>query len=77
MKLSDVMSAADLAIYAELGLVLFLAAFVAVAIRVLIPRKGDDYELCGQIPLSDEPVQVRSASPGRIPSHRHSAEDAS
>ena len=71
MKLSDVMGAADLAVYAEVGLVLFMAAFFAVAIRILIPRGDDDYDLCGQIPLSDDPVQPRIP-----PSHRLRAEDA-
>lgn len=59
MKLSDVMSAADLAIYAEVGLVLFLAAFVAVVIRVLWPGRDDDYEKAMMIPLSESPVEPR------------------
>jgi cbb3-type cytochrome oxidase subunit 3 len=59
MKLSDIMSAADLAIYAEVGLVLFLAAFLGVVIRVLWPGREDNYEKALMIPLSDEPVQPR------------------
>jgi hypothetical protein len=39
MKLSDIMSAAGLATWAELALVLFFAAFVLVCIRVY---RGDD-----------------------------------
>lgn len=37
MKLSDVMGAADLAIFAEIGLVLFMAVFLGVVVRVCGP----------------------------------------
>ena len=63
MKLSDIMSAADLAIYAEVGLVLFLLAFVGVVIRVLWPGSSDRYEKVQMIPLTDEPVEPREARP--------------
>lgn len=54
MKLSDVMGAANLSIYAQVGLVLFLLIFVAVIVRVMWPgRRQLDSEL-GQIPFSDE-----------------------
>lgn len=59
MKLSDVMGAADLAVYAEVGLVLFLAAFLAVVARVLLPGRDDSYEKARMIPLSDEPTEPR------------------
>ncbi len=62
MKLSDIMSAADLAIYAEVGLVLFLVAFIGVVIRVLWPGAENNYEKALMIPLSDEPVELRSTA---------------
>ena len=40
MKLSDVMSGAGLAVYAEVALVLFLAVFAGVALKVFL-RKPD------------------------------------
>ncbi len=52
MKLSDVMSAMNLSGYAEVGLVLFLAAFVAVVID--IARRGKDYDARGSLPLSPD-----------------------
>ena len=52
MKLSDVMSAMDLARYAEVGLVLFLAAFAAIAVDVL--RRGRSLEALGRMPLESE-----------------------
>ena len=52
MKLSDIMSAMDLAVYAEVGLVLFLAAFAAVAIDVL--RRGRSLEAFSRLPLESE-----------------------
>lgn len=59
MKLSDIMGSAGLSMYAEVGLVLFLGAFLAVAVRVLWPGQGEKYEKALMIPLSDEPVEAR------------------
>lgn len=56
MKLSDVMSHAGLARYAEIALVLFLAAFVAVAIRLFRPSRKADLERAALLPLDDDPV---------------------
>jgi len=63
---SDVMSAAGLAIYAELGLVLFLAVFVAVVVRLLWPGRTAEFERLARIPLDDElpqPSGARTSSP--------------
>ena len=52
MKLSDVMSAMNLATYAEVGLVLFFAAFAAVAFDVV--RRGKRLEAFAKLPLEGE-----------------------
>jgi cbb3-type cytochrome oxidase subunit 3 len=52
MKLSDVMSAMDLAVYAEAGLVLFLLVFVSVAVHVM-RRGGTDWDALRHLPLAD------------------------
>lgn len=52
MKLSDVMSAMNLAAYAEVGLVLFFAAFTAIAFDVI--RRGRKLEALAKLPLEDE-----------------------
>ena len=54
MKLSDVMSAAGLASYAEVALVLFLLAFVAVAVRLFVGSHSEDWAALGKMPLRDE-----------------------
>lgn len=54
MKLSDVMGAANLAVYAELALVLFLAAFAAVLLWALWPGDGATWKRLGALPLEDE-----------------------
>lgn len=66
MKLSDVMSAANLAIYAEVGLLIFFLVFVAVAVRVLM-RRPSAYDEVSRIPLSDEPVVPRTRRPSSAP----------
>jgi cbb3-type cytochrome oxidase subunit 3 len=54
MKLSDIMSAAGLASYAEIGLILFTVAFVAVAIRVFWFDKREELESMARMPLEQE-----------------------
>jgi len=49
VKLSDVMSAFNLAVYAEVGLVLFLFAFALVAVDLL--RRGPKLEQLALLPL--------------------------
>jgi hypothetical protein len=63
MKLSDVMSAMNLAVFAEAALVLFLAAFAAVAIDVI--RRGRSLEALASMPLDPEPDAKSSAEEPR------------
>lgn len=56
MKLSDVMSAMNLAVFAEAGLLLFLVAFAAVAIDVL--RRGRSLEVLARMPLDGERAEA-------------------
>jgi cbb3-type cytochrome oxidase subunit 3 len=58
VKLSDVVSAAGLSIYAEIALVLFLGAFLSVVLRLYWPgrdRAGRDRSLdaAARLPLDD------------------------
>jgi hypothetical protein len=60
VKLSDVMGAADLAVFAEGALVLFFAAFVVVLLRSLCSDRDATTEL-SRLPLADEQTNERSA----------------
>lgn len=53
MKLSDVMSAAGLSAYAEIGLVLFLGAFLAVAYSLYAHGRPEDWAARGRLPFDD------------------------
>ena len=57
MKLSDIVSAAGLSWYAEVALVLFMAAFVLVVWRVFAPSLKAKYDRAARLPLDDEPPQ--------------------
>lgn len=61
MKLSDVMSAMSLAEYAEAGLVLFLFAFLLVAIDVV--RRGRKLESHAWLPFDSTQPTRRSSGP--------------
>ena len=55
MRLSDVVSAASgLAIYAEIALVLFLAAFLVVLGQVVGRRRQGEWEHAASLALDDE-----------------------
>jgi hypothetical protein len=56
MSLSDAMGAAGLALYAQAGLVISFAAFVAVAIRTLL-RSRDEMEERARSVLEDGPAE--------------------
>jgi cbb3-type cytochrome oxidase subunit 3 len=53
MKLSDVMSHAGLAGYAEIGLVLFLVAFALVVVRVFRRGATEEFRAASRLPLED------------------------
>lgn len=63
MRLSDIMSAMQLGTYAEVALVLFLAAFLAIAVNVFRRRNADAWERARHLPLDSE---LPAAGP-RIP----------
>ena len=67
MKLSDIMGHANLAIYAEIAMVLFMAVFIAVAIRIWLPSKAKDHAEAARLPLDDEPTSA--AEPRRTANH--------
>lgn len=49
----DVLASAGLAIFAEVGLIVFLAVFVIAAVRVL-RRPQAEYDALSRMPLEDE-----------------------
>jgi cbb3-type cytochrome oxidase subunit 3 len=50
VKLSDVVSNAGLAIYAEVALLIFFAIFVVIVVRTMLRRDGDE---AARLPLDD------------------------
>jgi cbb3-type cytochrome oxidase subunit 3 len=53
MKLSDVMSHANLAVFAEVAMVIFMAAFVGIVIWLFWPSRRDALEQHRSMPLDD------------------------
>lgn len=61
MKLSDIMGAAGLSFYAEVALVLFLAAFLGVTWWVFRGANRERWQRAAMLPLDDlHPHQPRS-----------------
>ena len=63
MRLSEIMSNAGLAIYAEIALVIFLLVFSAVALRLLFGNKKT-WDDARYMPLDDENPQQPRPVPG-------------
>jgi hypothetical protein len=61
MKLSDVVSGAGLSAFAEVALVIFLAVFLAVGLRVLLTSRST-MDRAARMPLDDDSP---STSPSR------------
>ncbi len=55
---TDVMSGAGLAIYAEIALVLFAAAFLAIVVWIWLPRNATMWERASRLPLDDSHPQA-------------------
>jgi hypothetical protein len=68
VKLSDVMSAMGLGAYAEVALVLFMAAFVAIAIHLFARRNAGEWERAGRLPLDSSPDAPPTTSRTQNPS---------
>jgi hypothetical protein len=54
MKLSDIMSAAGLSSWAEIGLILSVVTFSAIVIWVFVVRRKPSYEHLRELPLEDD-----------------------
>ncbi len=64
MSLSDIMSNMDLTVYPIIGLVIFLAVFIAVASRALSRRRSVEYARAAALPLEPERGPTRSTPDG-------------
>lgn len=63
MRLTDIMSGANLAVYPEIGLLIFLAVFIAVSARVYRRSRRDEHERWGAMPLEDGALARGAAAP--------------
>jgi cbb3-type cytochrome oxidase subunit 3 len=59
MKLSDIVSAMHLPIFAEVPLLVFMGIFIGVAVHLL--GKRDDFSHAAALPLSDDGARQRRA----------------
>jgi cbb3-type cytochrome oxidase subunit 3 len=63
---TDVMSGAGLAIYAEIALILFAAAFVAIVVWIWLPRNKTMWDQASRMPLDDvHPQEPREGAAER------------
>lgn len=65
MRLSDIMAGAGLAGWAQVALVLFLVAFVAILVAIFAPSRRAEFDRASRIPLDDHtPVTPRTRDGG-------------
>jgi hypothetical protein len=62
MKLSDIMSGSGLSAYAEIALVLFLVAFLAVVVSLFLPSWQRTYERMRHLPMDHDTAAIGSLS---------------
>mgnify|MGYP001286662250 CR=1 FL=1 len=66
MRLTDIMSNAGLAGYAEIALILFIIAFAAIAIRIFLPSRKGEMDEVSRLPL-DDGHEVTTSDEGAAP----------
>jgi cbb3-type cytochrome oxidase subunit 3 len=59
IRMSELVSKLTPSDFAQLALVLFLAVFIAVAIRHAGKRRRAEHEECAQLPLMDDAGEIR------------------
>lgn len=64
MRLSEIMAAAGLSGWAQVALVLFLVAFLVIAIGVFAPSRRAEFDRARRLPLEDGPNTPRDPSRG-------------
>jgi len=64
MRLSDIMSHAGLSGYAEVALVIFLIAFLLIAVGVFAPSRKREFDEASRMPLDDVHPQSPRQSRG-------------
>lgn len=64
MTLSDVMGAAGLTLWAEIALVLFFAAFLALVIFLVATRKSNRWDRVRRLPLEDDDAPAEGDTQG-------------
>jgi cbb3-type cytochrome oxidase subunit 3 len=57
MRLSDIMSNAGLAGYAEVALILFALAFLGIVIAIFRPSQKERMDAASRLPLDDDPTR--------------------
>jgi len=65
VRLTDIMSGADLTIFPEIGLLIFLGVFASVALRVYGRRRTDEHERWAAMPLEEAPARPAPRSGDR------------
>ena len=64
MRLSDIMSNAGLAGYAEIALILFILVFLAVVIRIFWPGRKREMDAAARLPLEDDDEKTTRGKDG-------------
>ena len=54
MSLTDLMRHADLSVYPQIGLIIFLGVFVAVSLRAMRLNRSQDIERISRLALEDD-----------------------
>lgn len=53
MRLTDIMSGSGLSSYAIVGLLIFMAAFIAIVVVTFLPSRKGEFDRASKLPLDD------------------------
>lgn len=70
MTMTDIVSHAGLSIYAEVAMVLFLLAFVAIGVWTFWPSRQEEMDHAAQLPLDDDTTSTPRTQVNDEPARR-------
>jgi cbb3-type cytochrome oxidase subunit 3 len=73
MSLSDIMGAMHVPLYAEVGLVVFVALFAGVLVNLFSRRNRAIFDRARFLPLEEDSIAATDAETGRERTTRHHA----
>lgn len=68
MRFSDIIGSLNISTYPQVALIIFIAVFIAVSVRLFTKTTREQYKGAGELPLDEAPVrrEVQESTTSRL-----------